>query len=45
MTLAKRYVDPNADFPPPALYDRPGYVTRIRPQRFAGHGPWAEKHA
>jgi PPOX class probable F420-dependent enzyme len=39
--LAPIYLSPNADFPPPAMRNTPGYVTRIAPSRFAGIGPWA----
>src|SRR5499425_2174053 len=38
--LARIYMGPDADFPPGALRDRPGFVTRIAPRRFAGVGPW-----
>ena len=38
--LARIYLGPDADFPPAALRDRPGFVTRITPRRFAGVGPW-----
>ncbi len=40
--LAPLYLGPNADFPPPAMRNIPGYVTRITPARFAGIGSWAE---
>jgi PPOX class probable F420-dependent enzyme len=40
--LARTYIGPNADFPPPPLRSRPGFVTRIRPDRFGGVGPWAK---
>jgi PPOX class probable F420-dependent enzyme len=39
--LAPIYLGPNADFPPPAMRNIPGYVTRIAPARFTGIGPWA----
>lgn len=39
--LARIYMRPDADFPPAALRDRTGFVTRITPQRFAGEGPWS----
>jgi PPOX class probable F420-dependent enzyme len=38
--LAPIYLGPNADFPPPAMRNILGYVTRIAPSRFAGIGPW-----
>jgi PPOX class probable F420-dependent enzyme len=43
--LAPIYLGPNADFPPPAMRNIPGYVTRITPGRFAGIGPWAVQAA
>ncbi len=36
--LARIYMGPDADFPPAELRDRPGFVTRIAPRRFAGRG-------
>jgi PPOX class probable F420-dependent enzyme len=39
--LGRLYLGPNADFPPAALGNTPGYITRITPTRFAGVGPWA----
>ena len=41
--LARIYLGPDADFPPAALRDRPGFVTRITPRRLAGVGPWISK--
>ena len=38
--LAPLYLTPNADFPPPAMRNIPGYITRITPARFTGIGPW-----
>jgi PPOX class probable F420-dependent enzyme len=38
--LAPLYLGPNADFPPPAMLNIPGYITRITPARFTGIGPW-----
>ena len=38
--LGRLYLGPNADFPPAALRDTPGSITRITPTRFAGIGPW-----
>src|SRR5262245_49235670 len=43
--LARIYLGPKADFPPPAMRNIPGYITRITPTRFAGVGPWTEKAA
>jgi hypothetical protein len=39
--LARVYVAPEAEFPPEAVRHRPGYITRIRPERYVGIGPWA----
>jgi len=39
--LARIYLGPNADFPPPAMRNIPGYITHITPARFTGIGPWA----
>ncbi len=41
LRLAPIYLGPKADFPPPAMRNIPGYITRITPARFAGIGPWA----
>ena len=38
--LGRLYIGPNADFPPAALRNTAGYITRITPARFAGIGPW-----
>jgi PPOX class probable F420-dependent enzyme len=38
--LARIYLGPDVDFPPPAMRNIPGFITRIRPVRFAGIGPW-----
>ncbi len=38
--LARVYLGPEAEFPPPAYRDRPGYITRITPEYFEGVGPW-----
>jgi PPOX class probable F420-dependent enzyme len=43
--LAPIYLGPNADFPPAAMRNIPGYITRITPARFAGIGPWASQAA
>jgi PPOX class probable F420-dependent enzyme len=40
--LAKTYIGPEADFPPPSLRSRPGFITHIRPDRFGGVGPWVK---
>ena len=37
--LAHVYLGPDVKFPP-MDNPPPGYVTRIRPDRVAGHGPW-----
>jgi len=41
--LARIYLGPEADFPPAELRNRPGFVTRIIPRRFAGVGPWSPR--
>jgi len=41
--LAHIYLGPDADFPPAALRDRPGFVTRITPRRLAGVEPWISR--
>jgi PPOX class probable F420-dependent enzyme len=38
--LARIYLGPNAEYPPAAMRNTPGYITRIAPTRFAGVGPW-----
>jgi len=38
--LARIYLGPNADYPPAAMRNIPGYITRITPTHFAGVGPW-----
>jgi hypothetical protein len=38
--LARLYLGSNADYPPAALGNIPGWITRITPMRFAGVGPW-----
>jgi PPOX class probable F420-dependent enzyme len=38
--LAPIYLGPGAEYPPPAMQNIPGYITRITPLRFAGIGPW-----
>ncbi len=43
--LAPIYLGSKADFPPPAMRNIPGYVTRIAPARFSGIGPWAAQPA
>ena len=39
--LARIYLGPNAVYPPPAMRNIPGYITRITPTHFAGIGPWS----
>jgi PPOX class probable F420-dependent enzyme len=41
--LARIYMGPDAEFPPAALRDRAGFVTRITPRRIAGEGPWSSR--
>jgi PPOX class probable F420-dependent enzyme len=38
--LGRIYLGPNVDFPPAAMRNIPGYITRITPVAFAGIGPW-----
>ena len=38
--LARLYLGSKADYPPAALRNIPGWITRITPVRFAGVGPW-----
>jgi PPOX class probable F420-dependent enzyme len=38
--LARIYLGPNAEYPPAAMRNTPGYITRITPTRFTGIGPW-----
>jgi hypothetical protein len=38
--LGRLYLGPNAVYPPPAMSNIPGWITRITPARFAGVGPW-----
>jgi PPOX class probable F420-dependent enzyme len=38
--LARVYLGPDIEFPPEPLRSRPGYITRIKPRRFGGIGPW-----
>lgn len=39
--LAHVYMGNDVVFPPEPYRNNPGYVTRIKPTRFAGVGPWA----
>jgi PPOX class probable F420-dependent enzyme len=39
--LAHIYLGPDQPFPPESVQHLPGYITHIRPERFAGNGPWA----
>ncbi|MBI4083886.1 MAG: TIGR03618 family F420-dependent PPOX class oxidoreductase [Candidatus Lambdaproteobacteria bacterium] len=41
--LAHTYIGPGVEFPPPAFRSNPGFVLHIRPTRFGGVGPWAER--
>jgi PPOX class probable F420-dependent enzyme len=41
--LAPAYLGPGVLFPPPPLRDKPGFVTRIRPERIDGIGPWSDR--
>jgi PPOX class probable F420-dependent enzyme len=39
--LAHIYLGPNVEFPAAPDRDKPGYITRITPERFTGVGPWS----
>lgn len=41
--LARVYLGPDVEFPPAAARGTAGYITRIRPERYGGVGPWAER--
>ena len=41
--LGRLYLAPNAVYPPAAMRNIPGYITRITPTRFAGVGPWVAR--
>jgi PPOX class probable F420-dependent enzyme len=41
--LAHIYLGPNVEFPPATDRDKPGYITRIIPERFTGVGRWSSK--
>ncbi len=43
--LAPIYLGPGAEYPPLAMRNILGYISRITPVRFAGIGPWAAKGA
>jgi PPOX class probable F420-dependent enzyme len=43
--LAHIYMAPDVVFPPASIRDKPGYVTRITPERFGGIGPWAPNNS
>ena len=43
--LAPLYLGPGVIYPPPAMRNIAGYVTRITPRRFTGIGPWAAQAA
>jgi hypothetical protein len=38
--LTRLYLGSEAESPPAAMRNIPGYVTRIAPARIAGIGPW-----
>jgi PPOX class probable F420-dependent enzyme len=40
--LAYIYMGPGVVFPPEPIRSKPGYITRITPQRYGGVGPWTE---
>jgi hypothetical protein len=39
--LAHICLGPNVEFPSAPDRDKPGYITRITPERFTGVGPWS----
>jgi PPOX class probable F420-dependent enzyme len=41
--LAPAYLGPDVLFPPPPLRDKPGFVTRIKPEVIDGIGPWSQR--
>jgi PPOX class probable F420-dependent enzyme len=41
--LAHVYLGPDVEFPPGGGRGRAGYITRIRPLRYGGVGPWAKR--
>src|SRR6266446_917881 len=43
--LAPIYLGPGAEYPPRAMRNIAGYVTRITPARFSGIGPWGAQGA
>ena len=43
--LAPISLGPGAEYPPPAMRNVAGYVTRITPARFSGIGPWVSQAA
>jgi PPOX class probable F420-dependent enzyme len=43
--LAPIYLGLGAEYPPPAMRNIAGYVTRITPGRFSGIGPWVSQAA
>jgi len=43
--LARIYLGAYAVYPPPAMGNIAGYITRITPTRFAGIGPWSSQGA
>ena len=43
--LGRLYLGPDAVYPPAAMRNIPGNITRIAPARFAGVGPWVEPTA
>jgi PPOX class probable F420-dependent enzyme len=43
--LAPLYLGPGAEYPPAPMRHIAGYVTRIKPARFSGIGPWIQQAA
>ena len=38
--LARIYLGPDVEFPPEPLRSKPGFITHIARERYAGIGPW-----
>lgn len=40
--LAHIYLGSDVQYPPESVRTRPGYITRIAPDRLGGYGPWGQ---